>query len=355
MGATSSTGGAININIGGTGSTGGTGGTGTSGGSGSTGGTGGTGGSGAPVAGTAQTVADFGQVTINGHTTYLGSVQAPYMTTDQASQYVAGAINADQNSTVTASVNGQGQLQLTSKTGGAISIDRVGITSTGDTSQLVDTGLQAGTYGSSVTAGSPTSPYFADTFDAVYSAISSGSMTAAPAMSSTMFSKPTATAPTSTFTASAGTSTASSGTTAPAITSTSTATSSTNLATPVLNPIAGQTNINQPISAYSLTDFGSITISGRQFNLGSLQTIDQTKESAAQYLANVFNVQGGGMLTAQASGSQLMLNSLSGSALAVQSISPSLDLSNPQNRFGFAGFTPGQLGAGSLTGGSVIL
>lgn len=352
-GSTSSTGGNININVG-TGSTsgstgGGTGGSTTTGGASGSGGAGSTGGSGsgAPLAGTAQTVADFGQITINGHTTYLGSVQAPYMTTAQAAEYVAGAINADPNSTVTASVNDQGQLQLTSKTGGAISIDRVGVSTTGDLSQLVDIGLQAGTYGSSVTAGAPTSPYFADTFDQVYQAIASGSMTA-PSMSSSAFSPATATAPTTTYSQS------SSATIAPA--TTTTASSSTwSASTYSGTAIAGQTNINQPITAYSLTDFGTITISGRKFNLGSIKTIDYTKEAAAQYLANVFNVQGGGMLTAQAQGSQLILNSTTGGALTVQSVSPTLDMSNPQNRFGFAGFYAGQLGAGSLIGSSLIL
>jgi len=350
---TSSTGGNININISGTGTTSSTAGT---GGSGSTGGTGGyTGGtgtmSGVPMAGTAQTEADFGIITINGVTTYLGSVQAPYMTTGQASEYIAGAINTNSQNTVKASVDQSGVLTLSSKDGSSpITINRVGVSTTGDPNQLVNLGLQAGTYGSSIQT-APSSHYFADTFDQIYQAVASGSMTA-PAMNNTAY-MPTSTsgAVTSAQTASAtavATASATAATQQAAYTASRTAVAS--------NPIAGYTNINEPVTVNSLTDFGKMTINGKSYNLGSVQTINQTRESAAQYLASVFNVQGGGSLTAQAIGSQLVLNSSNaGEMLSIQSMSPTLDLMDPQNRYGFAGFSVGQFGSGSLIGGNIIL
>jgi hypothetical protein len=335
-----------------TGGTPGTGGTASTGGSARTGGTGGTGGTGMaglPLAGTIQTEADFGSITINGVETYLGSVQAHYMTQAQASEFVAGAINANSQNTVTASVDSNGLLQLASKDGSNISIDRVGVSTTGDTSQLVNLGLQQGTYGTSVTT-APASPYFADTFDQVFQAVKSGSMTA-PTMGSRQFQS------TSTTQAMQAARTAS----ATAVSTASTAKAAQDAAytasrtAVAMNPIAGQTNVNQPVTVNSLTDFGSLTISGKTYNLGSLQTINQTRESAAQYLANVFNVQSGGQLSAQAMGSQLILNSTNGGVLTIDGVSPTLDLMNPENRFGFTGFSTGQFGSGSLIGGNIVL
>ncbi len=119
-----------------------------------------------PKAGTNATVADFGSITINDVTTVLGSVQAPYMTTQEASNFVATAINADQRSTVKASVDQGGFLQLTSKDGhSAINITAVGGSTTGEAAQETAIGFKVGSYGSSVAASAKVDgPNFAENF-----------------------------------------------------------------------------------------------------------------------------------------------------------------------------------------------
>ncbi len=117
-------------------------------------------------------VVDFGTLKINGVSNYLGSVQAPYMSSTEAAQYVVGAINSNEKNTVTASLNDQDAIVLTSKDGSAINIEMGGST-TGDLSQLIDTGLASGSYDGTVTASKPiTSPLFAENFEATFQSLS---------------------------------------------------------------------------------------------------------------------------------------------------------------------------------------
>jgi hypothetical protein len=105
-----------------------------------------------PIAGTDAGVVDFGAITINGVTTYLGAVQGPYVSTRDAADYVVAAINVNAKNGVQASLDDQGRLVLTSESGAPITIDRAGISTTGDPEQLVNLGLEAGTYGTTMTA-----------------------------------------------------------------------------------------------------------------------------------------------------------------------------------------------------------
>lgn len=123
------------------------------------------------MAGTDQTVVDFGTMTINGVTNYLGSVQAPYMTSREAAEYVVGAINANDRNSATASLNDEGAIVLNSKDGSDIEIALGGAT-TDDAAQLVDIGFASGSFGSTVTASSSiSSPLFAESFEATFRAL----------------------------------------------------------------------------------------------------------------------------------------------------------------------------------------
>jgi hypothetical protein len=151
---------------------------------------------GVPQAGTDATVADFGSITINGVTTVLGSVQAPYMTASDASSYVAAAINANEANTVTASVNDKGLLELTSKTGSDIQISAAGGSTTGLTYQQTATGFQVGNYGSNATATQKIDgPYFAENFAKTYADASGqgGSSSPSPTPAPTPSPSPTPT------------------------------------------------------------------------------------------------------------------------------------------------------------------
>lgn len=109
-----------------------------------------------PQAGTDATVADFGRMTVNGASIYLGQLQAPYVTRLQAAQYVAAVINTQGTSPVTASVDEEtGLLKLASRTGSPITISKVGDFTFQNPENRIDVGFRTGMFGTTVEADVP--------------------------------------------------------------------------------------------------------------------------------------------------------------------------------------------------------
>ncbi len=100
----------------------------------------------------ASPIVDFGSLRIEGVTTVLGAVDSRYMTEEDASRYVAAALNANEKNKVTASVTDDGRLQLRSKDGSAFTIEAIGALTSDQHAQAIDVGLATGTYSESATA-----------------------------------------------------------------------------------------------------------------------------------------------------------------------------------------------------------
>ncbi|MBM3273745.1 MAG: hypothetical protein FJZ00_01225 [Candidatus Sericytochromatia bacterium] len=184
------------------------------------------------LAGTEETVADFGVMTINGVKNYIGAVQAPYMTSGDAADYVAGVINSNDQNSVTASVD-QGKLVLKSKDGtSGIFVGDTSMTTTHFGARKIDLGIVDGSYGSSVTGSKAiTSDLFADGFANSYSSTAGPTVApagtsggSAPSSGSTTASEPSST---STTTSTASSTTATTSSTAATTSSTAATTSST--------------------------------------------------------------------------------------------------------------------------------